>query len=69
MGEKRGITDDQGDEIAARYRTGESVTLLGEAFHCSPTTVCKALRARGVTIRAHGGPRRRIAGALHGRIT
>lgn len=42
------------DEIARRYRKGETVEALAKAFQCSTAPIRNALRMRGVTMRLGG---------------
>lgn len=51
----RTFSDGQVDEIARRYRAGESTHELARAFDCSTAPIRNALKMRGVRMRLGGG--------------
>jgi uncharacterized protein (DUF433 family) len=46
------------DQIAARYRAGESTRELGEAFRCSRATIAALLKGCGIRLDGRPGPPR-----------
>ena len=46
------LSDVMLDEIAKRYRAGETAADLAEAFQCSREPIRNALKQRGVAIRS-----------------
>ncbi len=48
---RRVMTDDEKDEIAKRYRAGETILALSIALEFSPCAIRAALIARGVSRR------------------
>ncbi|MFA5873633.1 MAG: LAGLIDADG family homing endonuclease [Anaerolineales bacterium] len=49
------LSEQDRDEIAQRYRDGESSLELGKAYHVCPQTILNCLNARGVEVRNIGG--------------
>jgi len=45
------FTDDELDEIARRYRAGDSLRTLSEAYACSTAPIRNALKIRRVALR------------------
>lgn len=41
------------EELARRYREGDSVTVLAQDYGCSPATISRRLRGLGVTMRTN----------------
>lgn len=54
------FTSGQLEEMAARYRAGETSTQLAERFYCSPQTVRDRLHDSGVRLRPKGGSTRKL---------
>lgn len=64
MSAKRSVrfSEDEIDQVARRYKQGETIAQLAEALSCSAVAISNALRMRGVTPRRpqHGmHPQRR----------
>jgi hypothetical protein len=52
MSGKRVLTEDQRDQVASRYRKGETIVELAEAFKVSTAPILTALRELNVRIRS-----------------
>jgi hypothetical protein len=68
------LTEDQRDEVAKRYRRGETIAALAAAYGVSSAPIRTALRERGVRMRPASPPRGAGAGlfgrrSVYGRIT
>ena len=52
---RRGLTEPQIDEAVRLYLAGSSLAKLGEQFGCDHTTVRRALKRRGLSLRKPWG--------------
>jgi hypothetical protein len=52
---RRRLTDEQIDEVAARYKRGETIEQVAIGFECSPNAIRNALIQRGIERRRTPG--------------